>query len=288
VRVSPTGARRRAYLVAKELRVGDIVLISSAKLPYNGYWPSYLIRPLTFSRYSHASLMVTRLGMLETNGPGHTSQITVPDLRLHDGRLLMDVEAPRALVLRPTAKALAASGGQQTFRRNVATSSLAYLGREYSAEVDLISASVLRPLRFLLPKSKSLLRRWSCSGLVAEAYADAGLDIVKGDVARAAPGTFARSSFLEPVPGAVLTLRTDDDGVPASGPHPPSRVVSGALSLKNAEPIIDAAVANARRSSFVAAAKQLDSALRILLRAPLQPFGAQLRFEESLRKRKLL
>ena len=140
-----TGARRRAYLVAKELHVGDIVLISSAKLPFNGYWPSYLIRPLTFSRYSHASLMVTRLGMLETNGPGQTSQITIPDLRLYDSRLLIDVEAPRALVLRPTLKALAASGGERGFRRNVATSSLAYLGREYSAEVDLISASALRP-----------------------------------------------------------------------------------------------------------------------------------------------
>jgi hypothetical protein len=259
--------------------VGDIVLISSAKLPYNGYWPSYLIRPLTLSRYSHASLMVTRLGMLETNGPGQTSQITVPSLHLLDGRLLMDVEAPRAIVLRPHAAALTGVGGELAFRRNVATSTLAYLGREYSREIDLISASMFRPLRRLFPRSSALLRQWSCSGLVAQAYADAGLDIVKGDGSRAAPGTFDRSKALERVTEAVVTLHTTDDGVPPIGPQPPSRVVTGILSVAKTEPMIDAAVATARRSGFASAVKQLEAALSAVLRAPIQSFGDQLRFE---------
>ena len=285
--ISLMGVRRRAYLVAEEMRVGDIVLISSAKLPYNGYWPSYLIRPLTLSRYSHASLMVTRLGMLETNGPGQTSQITVPELHLLDGRLLMNVDAPRAIVLRPKAGELEGAGGEMTFRRNVAASTLAYLGREYSSEVDLISASFLRPFRRLFPNSSALLRRWSCSGLVAQAYADAGLDIVKGDVSRAAPGTFARSKAMQRVPQAVMTLHATD-GVPPKGPQPPSSVVSGILSAAKTEPIIDAAVATARRSGFAAAVKQLEGDISTVLRAPVSSFGDQLRFETRLKKQKLL
>lgn len=284
---SPLGARRRAYLVAKELRVGDIVLISSAKLPYNGYWPSYLIRPLTLSRYSHASLMVTRLGMLETNGPGQTSQITVPKLHLLDGRLLMDVAAPRAIVLRPKPSALAGAGGESRFRRNVATSTLAYLGREYSSEVDLISASFLRPFRRLFPKSSALLRRWSCSGLVAQAYADAGLDIVRGDVSRAAPGTFARSKVMKRVPEAVMTLHATE-GDPSEGPQPPSSVVTGILSVAKTEPMIDAAVATAHRSGFAAAVKQLEAAISTVVHSPVSFFGNQLRFEADLRRKKLL
>ena len=284
----PSGARRRAYLVAKELRVGDIVLISSAKLPYNGYWPSYLIRPLTLSRYSHASLMVTRLGMLETNGPGQTSQITVPSLHLVDGRLLMDVEAPRAIVLRPRASALAHVGGETAFRLNVATSTLAYLGREYSREIDLISASVFRPLRRLFPPSSALLRQWSCSGLVAQAYADAGLDIVKGDVSRAAPGTFNRSKAMERVKEAVVTLHPADDDVPPIGPRPPSGVVTGILSVAKTEPMINAAVATARRSGFSSAITQLEAALSAVLHAPVQSFGNQLRFEAELKRKNFL
>ena len=283
------GVKRRAYLVAKELRVGDIVLTSSPKIPYNGYWPSYLIRPLTLSLFTHASLMVTRLGMLETNGPGQTSQITVPELRLHDGQLLLDIDAPRAMVLRPKVDVIAARGGEAAFRRNVATSTLAYLGREYSNEFDLVSASVLRPFRRLFPKSdRSMLRKWSCSGLVAQAYADAGFDIVKGDVSRAAPGTFSRSRLMQRVPEAVLTLHTGEDGIPPAGPQAPSGVVTGILSVAMTEPMIAAAERTARKSGFAAAIKQLEAAISSLLSTPVHSLGDQLRFESSLKRKKLL
>lgn len=280
---------RRAYLIAKVVRVGDVVLTSSPKIPFGDYWPSQLVRLLTLSCYTHASLLVTRLGLLETNGFGQTSQITVPVLRIQDRWLLIDLAAPRAMVLRPTAEAIESAGGEETFRRNVAASSLAYLGRKYSSEFDLVSASVLRPLRRLLPRTdRSRLRKWSCSGLVAQAYADAGLDLVKGDFSRAAPGTFARSRRIRSVPEAVLTLRTGEDDVPPLGPAPPSSVVTGVLSVKKTDGMIEAAVRTATASSFTIAIQDLEAELSRLIREPVQSFGNQLRYEAILREQGLL
>ena len=281
--------RARAYLVAKELKVGDIVLAGSPKLPLAQNWAGQLIRPLTLSLFTHASLMVTRLGMLETNGPGQTSQISVGPFVDLNGRLLVDLGAPRAAVLRPTPDALKAAGGARSFRQCVATSSLAYLGREYASAPDLTSATWLRPMRRLLRKTGGpLLRRWFCSSLVAQAYADAGIDIVTGDVAHAAPGTFARSSLLQPVPNAVLTLGRSAGRTPTPGPVPPSKVIGGALSAAAGNVIINAAVETARSGSFAKAIRELEPKLSQLLRVPVCDFGDQLRFEASLRHAGLL
>lgn len=87
---------------------------------------------------------------------------------------------------------------------------------------------------------------------------------------------------------AVVTLHTTDDCVPPIGPRPPSGVVTGILSVAKTEPMIDAAVATARRAGFASAVKQLEAAVSAVLRAPVQSFADQLRFEAGLRRKKLL
>lgn len=144
---------------------------------------------------------------LEANRPGCTSQVTVPTLRIDADDLLLDVDTSRAVVLRPTLAAFYRAGEETLFRDKVASSALAYLGREYSSKVDLISATWLRAVRrFLSHLDGALLDRWSCSGVVARAYIDAGVDLVKGDFRRAWPGTFKRPGRVRVVPGAVRRL----------------------------------------------------------------------------------
>ena len=275
----PAYRQQCAYLVARELREGDVVLTSAAKLSRETNWCVQAIRPMTWSIYTHASVMMTWLGMLEAKGPGCTSQISIYSLFLDGGDLRIDVGSPRALVLRPTTAGFERAGGEAAFRKKISSSVLAYLGREYSHEVDLVNATWLSFTRRFLQKTEpSLLRRWSCSGLVAETYLDAGLDVVNGHVRRAAPGTFARSQFMCAVPTAVRALCAE----PSRWPYAPLSEITGDLSVQNIELKVKHAKCVANESGSNAAENRLDQDLTAMLMAPVNRLNQQYQFEAKL------
>ncbi len=289
-----------AYIVAKLAQPGDVLLTVGPKWPIRHSWPIWLIRAFTWSYYSHASIMMTRLGRLETNGPGLTSQLTVGRTLCDDhGRLLIDTGAKRAVLLRPTQQAIASSGyeNQLEFSLKVMKSLFAYLGREYAEPADLRYAAKF-PFWLLLSAIKhlpvwrseenpSFLRRWFCSSLVAQVYSDANLTIDTKGYERISPGDLRSSKQLKVVQEAVVYCAPEKLNWRCNASFR-EVTIHGTLRSDELRDVFEYVANQARQIGLNLAAENLEAELDRRLREPASAVQILLRRERALRKSGLL
>jgi hypothetical protein len=291
--------KRSAYVQLCLAQPGDVLLSAGRKWPVSETCPLWAVRVCTLSWFTHASIFMTRLGRLETNGPGLCSQLTVGSTALDaNGRLLLATGCARAVLMRPTEAALerwATDNGKsaKTFGHYVAHALLAYLGREY-AEADL-SGAALWPFRLFASAivrrsarggNSSFMRRWSCSSLVAQAYEDAGLRLTKKAATTVSPGTIRRTPVLRPVRGAIVRLKPTEFRNLSDAQ--PAYVIGGALSIANMKKLLERTLLDAVMVGRDVAAGQLEAEIEALIGVPSPELTKLFRRErELLRDKKL-
>jgi hypothetical protein len=291
---------RTAYIVANFARPGDILLTVGTKWPIQSNWTTWVIRAFTWSWYSHASIMMTRLGRLETNGPGLTSQLTVGrTLRDSNGHLLIDTGARKAVLLRPTLQAISSTGcaSQFDFSLKVMKGLFAYLGREYAEPIDLRHAAKFPFGHFLgaiahLPLCQNeeysgFLGRWFCSSLVAQVYSDAGMTLDPKGCQRISPGDLRRSKKLRPVEEAIVSLSSEKMNKECKALLEEFSIY-GALRSDKLKEVFESSIKQAGSLGLELAAKDLEAELDRRLKKPSDEIRTLLRCERALRRSRLL
>jgi hypothetical protein len=159
-------------LIAERMQVGDIVLVSRA-----AFWP-FWIRLFTLSKYSHA-LICTKPGTLLEAVPDGVLRQDVFEIYATKRKWLRVLRPKRALM--PNESGL-----------NVEH----YAEQKYEYKYSKIGAIATIVPRWTFDDPGAVF----CSRLVAEAYAEYGLNLCPGkDLRKIKPGTLAKSPELDNV-----------------------------------------------------------------------------------------
>lgn len=296
---------KSVYLVATKARPGDIILSAGPNWPFSQNWPSWIIQFCTLSRFTHASVMMTRLGRLETNGPMLTSQLTIgPTVCDLNNQLLINLDCRRAVLMRPTEQCLAGwisrNGGRaEDFEKRIRSTVLAYLGREYSDVESLIEAvpdvyrlisTIVLPIFSIRNKNidnTTILRRWFCSSLVAQAYEDADMPLSSRKYSKHSPGSIRCAPTLKKIENAVVRLKPDQVDQKCADANPGSEI-SGQILCTTVDQMIQIALDSIKTVGIKTAVQNLEKALTQLIANPTSELGQLLLRERRLIKRQML
>jgi hypothetical protein len=272
---TPARPKPKRFILASKIRPGDILLTSESWFPKSNREVVWGLRAATLSRFTHAAVFMTRLGLLETASPDECSELTIkPVVKDSRGRLLIALDDEIAVVLRPRPRAVGqANSDPERFSKTIASAVLAYLGREYP-QIGALETAALRPFRGVAAqllrkyggtgRQPALFERWFCSGLVARAYEDAGLPLADKPPEEISPGTISRSEKLQRVSGAIIRRRESETYEEVLGPA----VITGSLDAATLEALVLKAERVARSGDMRLALKQLAGDLTRLIGAP--------------------
>jgi hypothetical protein len=292
---TPAPPKPKRFILAAKIRPGDVLLTSESWFPETNRDVVWGLRAATLSRFTHAAVFMTRLGLLETASPNECSKLTIkPVVKDSQGRLLIALDNEIAVVMRPRRRAVEqAKSDSERFSKTIASAVSAYLGREY-ALIGALEKAALRPLRGL---SRRLLRkyggakhqaglfeRWFCSGLVARAYEDVGLPLADKPPGEVSPGTISRSEKLQRVSGVIIRCHESETYEKFLGPA----VITGSLDAATLEALVRKAERIARAGNVGLAAKKLEGDLTKLIGAPAAALLALKKCEGQLERAGLL